>query len=68
MASRRRSAAKLLIFQAMEGSNAYVQSGDMAVHSLAELGEMAIDGTMDWLRGVGSSCHDEFEDMRAQQP
>jgi hypothetical protein len=28
------------------------------------LGEMRIDGTIDWLRCVSSVCHDEFKDTR----
>ena len=35
--------------------------------SFFELREMAIDGTMDLLRGFSSACHDEFENMRARQ-
>src|ERR1700744_4121994 len=35
--------------------------------SFFELREMAIDGTMDLLRGFSSPCHDEFENMRARQ-
>jgi hypothetical protein len=32
--------------------------------SFVELREMAIDGTIDLLRGFSDACHDEFEDMR----
>ncbi|MGA2997493.1 hypothetical protein [Bradyrhizobium sp.] len=35
--------------------------------SFFELREMAINGTIDLLRGFSSACHDEFEDMRIQQ-
>ena len=35
--------------------------------SFFELREMAIDGSMDLLRGFSSACHDEFEEMRARQ-
>jgi hypothetical protein len=35
--------------------------------SFFELREMAINGTIDLLRGFSSACHDEFEDMRARQ-
>jgi hypothetical protein len=32
-----------------------------------ELREMAIDGTIDLLRGFSDACHDEFEEMQARQ-
>jgi hypothetical protein len=32
-----------------------------------ELREMAINGTMDLLRGFSDACRDEFEEMRAKQ-
>ena len=32
--------------------------------SFVELREMAIDGTIDLLRGSSEACHDEFEEMR----
>ncbi len=32
--------------------------------SFVELREMAIDGTINLLRGFSDACHDEFEDMR----
>ena len=32
--------------------------------SFVELRKMAIDGTIDLLRGFSDACHDEFEDMR----
>ena len=32
--------------------------------SFVELREMAIDGTIDLLRGFSHACHDEFEEMR----
>jgi len=32
--------------------------------SFVELRQMAIDGTIDLLRGFSDACHDEFEDMR----
>ena len=32
-----------------------------------ELREMAIDGTIDLLRGFSDACRDEFEDMRPMQ-
>ena len=32
--------------------------------SFVELREMAIDGTIDLLRGFSDACHDEFEQMR----
>jgi hypothetical protein len=32
--------------------------------SFVELREMAIDGTIDLLRGFSNACHDEFEEMR----
>ena len=35
--------------------------------SFVELREMAIDGTIDLLRGFASACHEEFEDMKARQ-
>lgn len=35
--------------------------------SYVELREMAIDGTIDLLRGFSHACHDEFEEMRAGQ-
>ena len=35
--------------------------------SFFELREMAVDGTIDLLRGFASACRDEFEDMRARQ-
>ncbi|QDW37845.1 hypothetical protein FFI89_012195 [Bradyrhizobium sp. KBS0727] len=35
--------------------------------SFVELREMAIDGTIDLLRGFSDACHDEFEDMRPIQ-
>ena len=35
--------------------------------SFVELREMAIDGTIDLLRGFSDACHDEFEDMRPKQ-
>ena len=35
--------------------------------SFVELREMAIDGTIDLLRGFSDACHDEFEDMRPTQ-
>jgi hypothetical protein len=28
---------------------------------------MAVDGTIDLLRGFSDACHDEFEDMRPMQ-
>ena len=35
--------------------------------SFFELREMAIDGTIDLLRGFSSACHDEFEDLKTRQ-
>ena len=35
--------------------------------SFIELREMAIDGTIDLLRGFSDACHDEFEQMRPVQ-
>ena len=35
--------------------------------SFVELREMAIDGTIDLLRGFSDACHDEFEEMRPIQ-
>jgi len=35
--------------------------------SYVELREMAIDGTIDLLRGFSHACHVEFEEMRAEQ-
>jgi hypothetical protein len=35
--------------------------------SFAQLREMAVDGTLDLLRGFSDACHDEFEDMRTRQ-
>ena len=35
--------------------------------SFVELREMAVDGTIDLLRGFSDACHDEFEDMRPIQ-
>ena len=35
--------------------------------SFIELREMAIDGTIDLLRGFSDACHDEFEEMRPIQ-
>src|SRR6266566_5892847 len=35
--------------------------------SFVELREMAIDGTIDLLRGFSDACHDEFEEMWAGQ-
>ncbi len=35
--------------------------------SFVELREMAIDGTIDLLRGFSDACHDEFEEMRPAQ-
>ena len=35
--------------------------------SFVELREMAIDGTMDLLRGFSDACHDEFQEMRSTQ-
>ena len=35
--------------------------------SFVELREMAIDGTIDLLRGFSDACHDEFEEMRPTQ-
>jgi hypothetical protein len=32
-----------------------------------QLREMAIDGTIDLLRGFSDACRDEFEDMQAKQ-
>jgi hypothetical protein len=32
--------------------------------SFVELREMAIDGTIDLLRGFSDACHDEFEEMQ----
>ena len=35
--------------------------------SFVELREMAIDGTIDLLRGFSDACRDEFEEMRPMQ-
>jgi hypothetical protein len=35
--------------------------------SFVELREMAINGTIDLLRGFSHACHDEFEEMRPIQ-
>jgi hypothetical protein len=35
--------------------------------SFVELREMAMNGTIDLLRGFSDACHDEFEDMRPKQ-
>ena len=35
--------------------------------SFIELREMAINGTIDLLRGFSGACHDEFEEMQAKQ-
>jgi hypothetical protein len=40
---------------------------DTYLKSFVELREMAIDGTIDLLRGFSDACHDEFEEMRPIQ-
>jgi hypothetical protein len=35
--------------------------------SFVELRQMAIDGTIDLLRGFSAACHDEYEELRAKQ-
>ena len=35
--------------------------------SFVELREMAIEGTIDLLRGFSAACHDEFEALRSEQ-
>ena len=35
--------------------------------SFVELRDMAIDGSIDLLRGFSEACHDEFEEMRPKQ-
>jgi hypothetical protein len=35
--------------------------------SFVELRGMAIDGTIDLLKGFSDACHDEFDDMQARQ-
>jgi hypothetical protein len=35
--------------------------------SFVQLREMAIDGTIDLLRGFSDACHAEFEEMRSKQ-
>jgi hypothetical protein len=35
--------------------------------NFVQLREMAIDGTLDLLRGFSDACHDEFEDLRTKQ-
>ncbi len=35
--------------------------------SFFELREMAIDGTIDLLRGFSSACHNEFEELKTRQ-
>jgi hypothetical protein len=35
--------------------------------SFVELREMAIEGTIDLLRGLSDACRDEFEEMQAKQ-
>jgi hypothetical protein len=35
--------------------------------SFVEMREMAIDGTIDLLRGLSDAYHDEFEEMRPIQ-
>ena len=35
--------------------------------SFVELREMAIEGTIDLLRGFSDACRDEFEEMQAKQ-
>ena len=35
--------------------------------SFVELREMAIDGSIDLLRGFSDACHDELEEMRPLQ-
>jgi hypothetical protein len=35
--------------------------------SFVELREMAVDGTIDLLRGFSDACRDEFEEMQAKQ-
>jgi hypothetical protein len=66
--------AKLSAMRAMS-SKAVVQRADDVVRkildtylepdkSFVELREMAINGTIDLLRGFSDACHDEFEKMR----
>jgi hypothetical protein len=40
---------------------------DTYLESFVELREMAINGTIDLLRGFSDACHDEFEEMRPIQ-
>jgi hypothetical protein len=35
--------------------------------SFVQLRDMAVDGTIDLLRGFSDACHDEFEEMRPKQ-
>ena len=69
--------AKLSRMRALSSSQVVQRAEDVARkildtylepdRSFVQLREMAIDGSIDLLRGFSDACHDEFEEMRPKQ-
>ena len=67
LSAMRAVSSKLVIHRAEDVARKILDTYLEPDKSFVELREMAIDGTIDLLRGFSDACHDEFEDMRPMQ-
>src|SRR6202043_2744790 len=67
LSGMRAVSSKTVIQRAEEGARNILQTYLEPDKSFVELREMAIDGTIDLLRGFSGACRDEFEEMRPIQ-
>ena len=56
--------SEVVVIRAEEVSRKILDTYLEPDRDFVQLREMAIDGTLDLLRGFSDACHDEFEDMR----
>jgi hypothetical protein len=67
LSSMRALSSKTVVHSAEEIARKILDTYLEPDKGFVELREMAIDGTIDLLRGFSDACHDEFEEMRPVQ-
>src|ERR1700721_591771 len=59
--------SRLVVHRAEEVARKILDTYLEPDRDFVQLGEMAINGTIDMLQGFSDACHDEFEEMRPKQ-
>jgi hypothetical protein len=67
LSAMRALSSKMVVHSAEEVSRKILDTYLEPDKNFGELREMAIDGTIDLLRGFSDACHEEFEQMRPIQ-